>query len=92
MAPLLVSFRYVLAYSSLNTPLICTGLHILPERGRRVQTDDSYEMGTSSVCYVDPGSLTWQRNLPRASTRRRKGPEDTLETCKLILMRLSYRF
>lgn len=76
----------VLPFLSLDALLTSVGLHILSERGWCIQTDDSYEMGASVMCHVDTRSFTRQRYLSRAGTRRRKSPEDPLETSKFILI------
>lgn len=39
-------------------------------------------MGTSALRNVDPRSVSWQRNLPGAGSRRRKSPKDAMETGK----------
>ena len=44
-------------------------------------------MGTSSLCHVDSGGITWQRDLPRAGTGCGEGPQDTLEAGEFVVNR-----
>ena len=50
--------------------LTLTGLHILSEYRRCIQTDNDNEVGTSAVRHVDTRGITGQCDISRASARR----------------------
>ena len=65
--------------------LINPGLYILSQRRRCFQTNHSDEMGSSALCHVDTGSISWQCDVPGASTRRRESAKNAMETGKFVV-------
>jgi hypothetical protein len=55
-------------------------MHLLSKYGWRFQTDNSDEVVTFALRYVDPGGFPSQQYISRTGSGCGEGPQDSLET------------